>query len=399
MRIGTSFRFTSASAAISDAQTKALRTQNELASGVKVSAPSDDPVNASQIVTTQASVSAQTSYQSNQSYLNGELNQLDTTLGSIGDSLTSVRETLVSAGNGALNDQDRKSLAATLTSQRSQLLTLANTRSAAGQFLFAGFQSGQIPFSQAGNVVAFSGDAGSRGVLVAVGQAIRSNADGQALFMTVPRGNGVFATAASAANTGSGMIDSGTVINPAALTRQGYAIRFTAANSFDVVNTTTNAVLSTNAYQPGNSVSFDGMRVTLSGAPAAGDTFTVTQGSTNSVFSSIDQAIAALQSPVVNDVDRSRLNDALRQSAADLEQAENTALAQRADVGGRLNALQQATQISSDTLLNNKALLSQLQDVDFADAATRLAQQQTGMQAAIAAYGQTSKISLFDYLR
>jgi flagellar hook-associated protein 3 FlgL len=141
------------------------------------------------------------------------------------------------------------------------------------------------------------------------------------------------------------------------------------------------------------------MQMTLTGTPKTGDKFIVTQGQTASVFDAIDQAITALNTTVLNDTDRAKVNDAVRQASASIEQAFNVALAKRAEVGGRMTALDTASRVGESLEFSNKALLSALQDVDYAEAASRFASQQTGLQAALAAYAQTSKISLFDYLR
>jgi flagellar hook-associated protein 3 FlgL len=399
MRIGTAFAHLSSSAMIMDAQVKMYSTQNELSTGKKVSSPSDDPVNASQIVTAQASVSRQASFSANQAYLEGELRQLESTLGSVGDTISTAREMLVSAGNGTFNNADRRSIATNLTSLRAQLVSLGNTRGSDGQHLFSGFQSSTTPFSQSAGSIVYTGDAGTRGVMVANGLAIQSNVDGKSLFMQIPTGNGTFSTGVAATNTGNAKIDTGTVTSTTALTGQNYEIRLTALATIDVVNTTTSALVQSQAYVPGQAINFDGMQMTLTGTPAIGDKFVVTQAQTASVFDAIDQAITALNTTVLNDTDRAKVNDAIRQASASIEQAFNVALAKHAEVGGRMTALDTASSVGADIEFENKALLSKLQDVDYAEAASRFASQQTGLQAALAAYAQTSKMSLFDYLR
>jgi flagellar hook-associated protein 3 FlgL len=399
MRIGTAFAHLSNSAMIMDAQVKMYSTQNELSTGKKVSSPSDDPVNASQIVTAQASVARQASFSANQAYLDGELRQLESTLGSVGDTISTAREMLVSAGNGSLNDADRRSIASNLSSLRAQLVSLGNTRGSDGQHLFSGFQSSMIPFSESGGSIVYAGDAGSRGVMIANGLAIQSNADGQSLFMQIPKGNGTFSTGVAPTNAGNGKIDTGTVTSTTALTGQNYEIRLTASATIDVFNTTTNTLVQSQAYVPGQSINFDGMQMTLTGTPAIGDKFVVTQAQTASVFDALDQAIAALNTTVINDSDRAKVNDAIRQASAGVEQAFNVALAKRAEVGGRMTALDTASRVGEGLEFENRVLLGTLQDVDYAEAASRFASQQTGLQAALAAYAQTSKMSLFDYLR
>jgi flagellar hook-associated protein 3 FlgL len=235
--------------------------------------------------------------------------------------------------------------------------------------------------------------------MVANGLAIQSNADGQSLFMQIPTGNGTFSTGVAATNTGNAKIDTGTVTSLTALTGQNYEIRFTASAAIDVVNTTTNTLVQSQTYLSGQAINFDGMQMTLTGTPKIGDKFIVTQGQTASVFDAIDQAITALNTTVLNDTDRAKVNDAVRQASASIEQAFNVALAKRAEVGGRMTALDTASRVGESLEFSNKALLSALQDVDYAEAASRFASQQTGLQAALAAYAQTSKISLFDYLR
>ncbi len=84
-------------------------------------------------------------------------------------------------------------------------------------------------------------------------------------------------TASSAANTGSGTVSAGSVNAPPppnANLRQTVTITFTGAGTFDVAGTGTGNPGGL-AYTPGAAISFNGWSIAISGAPAAGDTFTV----------------------------------------------------------------------------------------------------------------------------
>jgi flagellar hook-associated protein 1 FlgK len=84
-------------------------------------------------------------------------------------------------------------------------------------------------------------------------------------------------SASGAANTGSGTVSAGSVNAPPppdANLRQTVTITFTGAGSFDVAGTGTGNPGGL-AYTPGATLSFNGWSIALSGAPAAGDTFTV----------------------------------------------------------------------------------------------------------------------------
>jgi flagellar hook-associated protein 3 FlgL len=48
--------------------------------------------------------------------------------------------------------------------------------------------------------------------------------------------------------------------------------------------------------------------------------------------------------------------------------------------------------------LENKRLLSELQDVDYADAVTRMNRELLALQAAQSSYTRLSQLSLFNYL-
>ena len=61
--------------------------------------------------------------------------------------------------------------------------------------------------------------------------------------------------------------------------------------------------------------------------------------------------------------------------------------------------LEQFRRIAEDLKAQLTGSLSDLKDVDFAEAISRLNQQMVGLQAAQAAYSRIGQMSLFDYLR
>ncbi|MFW6303930.1 MAG: flagellar basal body rod C-terminal domain-containing protein, partial [Candidatus Sumerlaeota bacterium] len=68
------------------------------------------------------------------------------------------------------------------------------------------------------------------------------------------------------------------ITNEAQLNLNDYEIRFNSPNTYQLVNTTTNTVLSAGAYVPGMTLNFDGLQVTLdnaTGPPQEGDFFEI----------------------------------------------------------------------------------------------------------------------------
>jgi flagellar hook-associated protein 3 FlgL len=399
MRIGNFYANQATTDLLLKNQANLFATQTQLSSGKRITNPSDDPTAVAQITTARSAIAAEGSYAKNQSYLEGELRGVESTLGSIGDSLITARETLLQANNSTLGASDRASLAAGLRERRAEMLNLANQRSADGQFYFSGFQSGTPPFADTGTGVNFVGDSGVRNVVVGASRQIAANADGAAIFMNVPRGNGVFSTAASTSNTGSGRIDTGGVANPSALTGQNYEIQIGAGGTYSVVNTATAATVVSGSFTSGATIAFDGMQMVISGQPQPGDTFAVNSNTTTDIFSVFDRAIAALTAPVLSDAQRAQSSDALRGVLADIDQSLSRTLEARGDAGARLNALDLQKNISENTKLGAGETLSALEDLDYAEASTRFTQQKTALDAALAAYAQSSRSTLFDYLR
>jgi len=86
-------------------------------------------------------------------------------------------------------------------------------------------------------------------------------------------------SAAALANTGSATVSAGAVVGPPPINAnllQPVTITFTSATTFDVNGTGTGNPLAV-AYTPGAPISFNGWTTSISGAPRAGDVFTITQ--------------------------------------------------------------------------------------------------------------------------
>jgi len=82
-----------------------------------------------------------------------------------------------------------------------------------------------------------------------------------------------------------------------------------------------------------------------------------------------------------------------------IDSALDRILAARADVGARVNRFEATMSTSESTDLNLQELRSGIEEVDIADAVTRLTAEQASYQAALGAIGRASGMSLMNYLR
>jgi flagellar hook-associated protein 1 FlgK len=81
-------------------------------------------------------------------------------------------------------------------------------------------------------------------------------------------------TGASAGNTGSGTVSAATITAPASWVPGTYTLSFTSPAQYQVTNSGGTLVAS-GAYSAGQPISFLGAQVTVNGAPASGDSFTI----------------------------------------------------------------------------------------------------------------------------
>jgi flagellar hook-associated protein 1 FlgK len=88
-------------------------------------------------------------------------------------------------------------------------------------------------------------------------------------------------TAAATTNTGTGTINDGIVTTPGSWVRGSYTLAFTSASAWQVTDSS-NAVVASGSYTAGGNISFNGMTVAVSGAPATGDSFSINDNSNGS---------------------------------------------------------------------------------------------------------------------
>lgn len=404
MRISSNTIYDSNVALMGQQQTRLMQTQQPIASGKRLLTAGLDPVAATQaldVTQADAIIAQQTA---NRGAARDPISIAESTLQSVTTLIQDAKSAAIYAGNGSLNASDRSKLATDLNGRLQELIGLANNKDAAGNYLFSGFQSGTAPFVETAAGVGYFGDNGQRLMQVSAGRQIATSDNGADVFMRIKNGNGTFVTQATAvpvANTGTGVIDAGSVLNPAALTANSYSINFTTlpgnntGMTYTVTNVTTGLpVISAQPYVSGQAIAFDGMQVAVQGAPNSGDSFTVAPSSNVSLFKTMSDLVAALNAPVAG----ASLTNSLNVGINNLDNALSNVLNTRATLGLRLNEID-ALQATGDNMsLQFKQSLSVLQDTNVTQAISDLTLQQTTLQAAQKSFAQVSNLSLFTYL-
>ena len=405
MRISSSTLYDVNVAALNQQQSAMLHTQQQVASGRRILTPADDPVAAARALELTQSDASVGQYAKNIDVVHNSVVLTDAALASVTSLLQDVQVIAVQAANtGAMNDTDRKGLSIDLQSRLDQLIALANSTDGVGNYLFSGFQGKISPFANTAAGVQYMGDDGQRLNQVSANRQMASSDSGADIFMRIKNGNGTFVTQAVPANTGSGGISGGSVINPAAfLPGDSYRIDFAGvpgAITYSVTNTTTGAgVVPATPYVSGQAINFDGIQLDIQGVPAAGDQFTVTPSTNESVFKTLSNLISALSTPAMgNTASMAQLNGNIGSGLNGLTKALDNVLTVRSSIGERMRELDALKSTGADLSLQYKTALSLLQDVDYNAAITDLTQKKTSLEASQKSFLQVMNMSMFNYM-
>lgn len=398
MRVSTANRYETAVDSLQQRQRDMAEAQTAMTNGKRINKPSDDPTAAARaeraFLTGERIASAQRSVDASRN----AMSLAESALGQAGGLLQDARETLVAAGNGSYSPAERTAQANQLASLRSQLLALANQGNGAGGYLFGGQGGTTLPFLDTPAGVLASGAAGQS--LLSNSEQMPSTVDGQAIWLAARSGNGVFTTAAAAANTGSGWIDAGTVSDPSAITGGSYTVEIVDNNGVPgvtVLNGGAPTAVDNQPYRSGQAISVDGMTFTLKGTPQAGDSFRITPSAPDlNVFAALDSAIAVLKNPAAN---AGQVAQAVNGGLRDMDAVMGHMQAARAEAGSMLNRLDALDARNQDRSLWAKSVQSDAEDLDMLQAISTFQNQQTGYQAALQSYAMVQRLSLFDYVK
>jgi flagellar hook-associated protein 3 FlgL len=218
------------------------------------------------------------------------------------------------------------------------------------------------------------------------------------VFNQIKTGNGTFEVTPASSNTGTGILGATTVTDPASYDGGSYSINFTAPNAYQVVNSG-GTVVSSGTYTSGQAISFAGIQATLSGQPAAGDSFAVAPSSNQSVFTTVQNLANALQQNTATPAGETQLNNAVTSAINGIDQALDNTQTVQASVGARLNTITTAQAVATTQQTQLQQSISNIQSLDYPSAVTTLDSQNTTLSAAMEAYTQTEGLSLFKYLQ
>ena len=338
MRISTLQVYRQASDSLMRSLSDLYRLNERISSGKRINKPSDDPTGTSRAMAYKVSIAAGEQYLGNIDGAASALTSADSTLSSVNTALTRVKALAVQGASDLTGESSQKALAAEVAQLRDQILSLANTK-VGGGYIFSGFRTDTAAFDTSS--YAYQGDSGAINVGIGNGVLLSRNVTGDAVFQ--------YSLAAEEVVE----IDEGVYAH----------------------------------FIPGGATSAITVEIrdsATSGGGALLDSF-----SFDNAIGMTDALCAAMEN---NDT---RRITALLSSLDDMAEHVNNV---RADLGARLNRLEDQAARLEDQNLQTETSLSSVEDADIVAAASDLAKANTVLTAVQASTAKILSRSLLDFL-
>lgn len=387
------------------------RSQQQVATGKRIFKPSEDPVAASRVVNLKDTLSAIDQHQSNVDAARARISLSEGVLSNVVESIHRARELTIQANNDSQNESTRLFISAEIEQIQDGLLNLANTTDSNNEYLYSGGLSRFKPFSrnEAGGFE-YNGDESHREIQISRNRRIAVDDPGSAVFLEVKNGNGVFSTMDGLENKGTGVIGPGRASGEYVADTYGiifnqsylpYASKEDTSQiplTYSVVDSKGGVLSAGIPFESGKEITFNGVHTSIKGIPEDGDIFIARPSQNQDVFTTLQNLIRALKSKTPEANDKIGFHNAINRSLTDLNQSLNNILEVRGNIGARLNALDSQETINDAYRLQIREILSNVEDLDFAEAVSRLNLELTGLEASQKAFTRVQDISLFNFL-
>ncbi len=396
MRVSTSGSYQRGLSMMQQIQAALDRTQRQISSGRRILTPSEDPISAGRVLEMKEVLSRLTQFDRNGQIAKNRLGLEESVLKNVGDVLQRVRELGVQAANATQSNESRALIAIEMREHLDHLVELANQKDGNGRYLFAGNMDGTAPVNRSGSTFTYNGDQGRRLIQIGETRRIADGDPGADIFFRIRDGNGAFAIAAAGANIGNGVTGAGSVTDPTLYDQDTYTVTFLDPANYEVRDSSA-ALVTSGTFQPGDMLAFRGIEFAIDGQPAASDSFTVSPSRFRNVFAMVSDLAAAVSATVSDDASRAALQNGINTGLLDMDQALGNLLDVRTQIGSRLAAIDTQEDHNGAFALTLQSTIAELEDLDYAEAISRLSLQASTLEAAQQTFIRTPSLSLFNY--
>ena len=151
-------------------------------------------------------------------------------------------------------------------------------------------------------------------------------------------------------------------------------------------------------FSSGASITFNGIETKITGTPAAGDTYTISPGGKRDIFTMVDDLATALESGTTGNQNSARVINTITASLQNLDNALQHVVEYRANVGARLNTIDDQRSVNDAFKIELQTTASKIQDLDIVSAISELQARSYALQAAQSSFTKIQGLSVFNFL-
>jgi len=394
--------------------------ENQIATGKKISVPSDDPIVATRALKLRTDVAEIDQYKRNAKDALSWLEITESNVGKLNEVMQRVRELLVQGSNGTYSPDDLKKVKEEVKELKSHTVQVANA-TYAGRYVFSGYKTDKALMDENGNFLIAVNDKERMQYEVGIGDDMNVNVPGGDLFNNGGNANdatsgyaeGIGVVSFPLTVTGGAndtlrlRVDNETVditLTPGVYSNTGALameienqINTTSTTATDVSVTFENDKMKITSGSVGNSSMIIIVTDPLISTAAAGlgaGAVTQASGTSGGAVGSMMKFFNDVLSAISNGQ-----NDRMGELLKDADREINNMLRVRAEIGGKINRTELTlNRIDADNY-NFTKLLSENEDIDMSEAIMNLESEKNVYRASLAGGAKVIQPSLIDFLR
>jgi len=396
--------FTNFSSSLTQQENQLNVLQTQISTGLTVQTPDQNPAAFETATLGQDQIAALANDNTTQAAIQVQLGSVNDAYQSTSSLFDQVQSVLEEALTATTSPQNQNALASQVQSAGQQLLSIGNTTSANGIYLFGGSRGGVAPFqTNASGAVVYLGDGAQSQAAITPDISASTIANGDT-FTGALTGDGIGNVTASTSNTGTGQVLTQGVVNAgtAAAFQSGSAaitLSFGSAGGQTTYTAVQGGVtVATGTLAGGTSVQLGGVNYEITGKPAAGDQFTIAPARPQTAFALVAQIYTALSTAGGTQAQVAQTNQVLNQSLATLAQYQQAVVSAQAQNGVTLEAITAAGTGNTNQSTQTQTNVQNATAVNTPVAIAALDQTITALEAAMKTFGSVQNLSLFNYL-
>lgn len=361
MRVTDRMNFEQVNSNLQKNRTEMSDLQNQAATQKRLNKPSDDPVGAARVLGTRSEDRGLQQFVKNIHQARSFLDITDQSLGEVSEILVRMKELAIQQANDAGANPETRRVAAEETSQSfSQAIQIGN-RKLGERYIFGGHQTTVAPFNQAGE---YLGDDGDIHVIINKDANMAMNMPGSRVFV------------------GTGISADGNIRPKSEQPKTAVEVlRYQREN-----------------FERNRQIEESKDQEMILRAPASSTARSQRQVETKAVPD--QQGVDVLR--VIKDFEIALRTDdktEIQNSIDQIDSALNQIIQSRAQVGARVQTINQTQESLQKSLVDNKGLQSQIEDADIFQTVSDITKTDSTLRATLETSGRLVQSSLLDFLK